>query len=123
MKTKNTTTTSNIQHDVGPPPDDYRLLPIVPDVTEILSEQVTYLRRNIVDGVYEDPQHYLDVSIDSSFIVFEVQFDFFIRFIFDFYVKILLLHYVTVFNNIYLVFKGKISMYVFMKMFVHLVHD
>jgi hypothetical protein len=60
LRTK-TTTTNNIQHDIGPPPDNYRLLPIVPDVTEILSEQRTYLRQNIVDGVYEDPQHYLDV--------------------------------------------------------------
>ncbi len=59
----NPTTTHDTQHDVGPPPDNYRDLPIVPDVREILSEQPTYLRQNIVDGVYEDPQHYLDVSI------------------------------------------------------------
>ena len=64
------TTTTHIQQDIGPPPDDYRLLPIVPDVTEILSEQKTYLRQNIVDGTFEDPQHYLDVSIDFSNFVF-----------------------------------------------------
>jgi hypothetical protein len=51
-----------IPYDVGPPPDDYQLLPIVPSVTEILSEEQSYLRRNIVDGVYEDARHYLDVS-------------------------------------------------------------
>lgn len=50
--------------DVGAPPDDYRLLPVVPDVSEILSEERVYLRKNIVNGVYEDAQHYLDVSID-----------------------------------------------------------
>lgn len=46
LKIKTTTTTNdNIQYDIGPPPDDYRLLPIVPDVGEILSEQKTYLRK------------------------------------------------------------------------------
>lgn len=49
---------------MGPPPDDYRRLPVVPDVREILSEQKTYLRKNIVDGVYESPQQYLDVNIN-----------------------------------------------------------
>lgn len=38
------------------------MLPIVPDVREILSEQRAYLRENIVNGVYQDPLHYLDVS-------------------------------------------------------------
>ncbi len=49
---------------MGPPPDDYRQLPIVPDVREILSEQKTYLRENIVDGIYDDSEHYLDVNIN-----------------------------------------------------------
>jgi hypothetical protein len=67
MKKKDSTTTittTTIQHDVGPPPDDYRQLPIVPDVKEMLSEQRTYLRENIVNGAYKDPEHYLDVSFD-----------------------------------------------------------
>ncbi len=62
--TTKTTTTTTIQNDIGPPPDDYRQLPIIPGVTEILSEQKTYLRKNIVDGVYTDPEQYLDVSVN-----------------------------------------------------------
>ena len=65
-KTAATTNKQNVAHDVGPPPDDYRLLPIIPDLAEILSEERVYLRQNIVNGVYEDARHYLDVSIDLS---------------------------------------------------------
>lgn len=61
-----TITTTTIQHDIGPPPDDYRQLPIVPSVEEILSEQGPYLRENIVNGTYKDPEHYLDVSLNES---------------------------------------------------------
>ncbi len=75
-KEKTTTNNNNIQYDVGPPPDDYRLLPIVPGVTEILSEQQTYLRKNIVDGVYEDPQQYLDVNTHLDF-YHSISFQFF----------------------------------------------
>ncbi|CAM4799643.1 unnamed protein product [Rotaria magnacalcarata] len=66
ITTKNTTdsTTTNqrsAEHNDDPPPDDYRQLQIVPDVNEILSEKKTYLRKNIINGVYESPQHYLDI--------------------------------------------------------------
>jgi hypothetical protein len=64
--TTTTATTTTSQRDVGLPPDDYRELAIVPDVQEILSEQRTYLRENIVSGAYQDPKHYLDVSFDES---------------------------------------------------------
>ena len=43
------------------PLNQYRRLPIVPSVMEILSEQRPYLRENIVDGSYENAEHYLDV--------------------------------------------------------------
>ncbi|CAF4369011.1 unnamed protein product [Rotaria sp. Silwood2] len=56
-KTSNTT----IQNNIGQPPDHYRQLPIIPDVMEILSEQRTYLRKNIVDGIYENAEQYLDI--------------------------------------------------------------
>ena len=70
-KQKLTTTTNKpTAHDVGPPPDDYRNLPIIPDVTEILSEKQAYLRPNIVDGVYDDPQQYLDVNIPTIFFIY-----------------------------------------------------
>lgn len=64
------------EQEIRPPPDDYRQLPIIPSVTEILSEQKTYLRQNIVDGVYNSPEHYLDVSqyIYELFIFFICKF-------------------------------------------------
>ncbi|CAF0725958.1 unnamed protein product [Adineta steineri] len=61
MPTTATNNNNNIEENIDPPPDDYRLLPIIPNVTEILSERKPYLRRNIINGVYEDPQHYLDI--------------------------------------------------------------
>lgn len=65
---------TTIHNSAGPPPDDYRHLPIIPNVNEILSEQKTYLRENIVDGVYESPEHYLDVrdSIDRTIFLIEI---------------------------------------------------
>ncbi|CAF2465989.1 unnamed protein product [Rotaria sp. Silwood2] len=68
-KTKNTTTNATLTtttnliefDDIKPPPDDYRQLQIVPGVIEILSDKKTYLRQNIVNGIYTDPQHYLDI--------------------------------------------------------------
>ena len=103
-----TTSTTVNEQETRPPPDDYRLLPIIPSVTEILSEERTYLRRNIVDGVYESPEHYLDVNYLLSLLLFIFYINF--RFIFVFYEKISLVHYVKVFNNIYPVNKEKISM-------------
>ena len=47
--------------DFWQPLNDIRQLPIVPSVMEILSEQRPYLRKNIVDGSYENPEQYLDV--------------------------------------------------------------
>ncbi|CAF0975352.1 unnamed protein product [Rotaria sordida] len=50
-----------IKYDINQPPENYRHLSIVPTVKEILSEQQTYLRKNIVDGVYENAEQYLDI--------------------------------------------------------------
>ncbi|CAF1207828.1 unnamed protein product [Adineta steineri] len=51
-----TDTTTAIQSS-----DAYRKLPIVPSLTEILSEQKPNLRGNIVNGTYESPEQYLDI--------------------------------------------------------------
>ena len=45
-----------------PPPDDYRQLDMIPEIQEILQNRKPYLRANIIDGIYDDPRHYLDVS-------------------------------------------------------------
>ncbi|CAF1167216.1 unnamed protein product [Rotaria sordida] len=52
---------TTMQNDIGQPPNDYRQLHIVPDLMELLSEQRQYLRKNIVDGVYENAEQYLDI--------------------------------------------------------------
>ena len=113
---------NTVQHDIGPPPDDYRQLPIVPDVREILSERRTYLRENIVNGLYEDPQHYLDVSVPltrkpalSSLI--RCLF----RSIFVFCARISLVHCVRGFNSTCLVKMARILTCVCTKMFAPMV--
>lgn len=52
-----------LDDEVRPPPDNFRLLNIIPSMNEILSPRPVYLRRNIVEqgGSYEDAQHYLDI--------------------------------------------------------------
>ncbi|CAF3694346.1 unnamed protein product [Rotaria sp. Silwood1] len=52
---------ATIQNDSNQPSDDYHQLSVVPNLTEILSEQRPYLRKNIVDGIYENAQQYLDI--------------------------------------------------------------
>ena len=106
---QSTTNTNIIEQDTVPPPDDYQLLPIVPDVREILSEQRTYLRRNIVDGAYEDSRHYLDVSIDNLPVGPEVTISMRRRFTFDCYAKTLLAPYVKAFNSTFRVQLERIS--------------
>jgi hypothetical protein len=49
--------------DLRPPPDNFRLLKIIPSMNEILSPEPVYLRQNIVEqgGSYENSNHYLDI--------------------------------------------------------------
>jgi len=49
--------------ELRPPPDDFRLLKLIPSMNEILSRDPVYLRQNIVEqgGSYENSNHYLDV--------------------------------------------------------------
>ncbi|KAG8185044.1 hypothetical protein JTE90_017065 [Oedothorax gibbosus] len=43
------------------PPEDYRLIPILPTAEDIL-QACTFLRPNVVKGNYRDAEHYLDVQ-------------------------------------------------------------
>ncbi|CAF2790891.1 unnamed protein product [Rotaria sp. Silwood2] len=49
--------------ELRPPPDNFRLLNIIPSMNEILSHEPVYLRQNIVErgGSYENSDHYLDI--------------------------------------------------------------
>lgn len=44
------------------PPDDFRKYPAVPLASELLTSTKPFLRPNIVEGAYEDLDHYLDVQ-------------------------------------------------------------
>ncbi|XP_022092111.1 NFX1-type zinc finger-containing protein 1-like [Acanthaster planci] len=46
----------------APPPNDFREIPIFPDVAEITTNAEAYLRANVVHGKYRDLNHYLDVQ-------------------------------------------------------------
>jgi hypothetical protein len=49
--------------ELQPPPDNFRLLKLIPSMNEILSRDPVYLRQNIVEqgGSYENSNHYLDI--------------------------------------------------------------
>ena len=47
---------------VGPPPDNFREMTIIPHRDDIFTEKKPYLRKNIVHGAYENLEHYLDVQ-------------------------------------------------------------
>ena len=44
------------------PPEDFRRLSVVPTQEDILSGERPFLRRNKIDGSYNDVEHYLDVQ-------------------------------------------------------------
>ena len=44
------------------PPGDFRRLSVVPTQGDILSGERPFLRRNKIDGSYNDVEHYLDVQ-------------------------------------------------------------
>ena len=44
------------------PPEDFRRLSVVPTQEDILSGERPFLRRNKIDGSYNDVDHYLDVQ-------------------------------------------------------------
>ncbi|KAJ7333532.1 NFX1-type zinc finger-containing protein 1 [Desmophyllum pertusum] len=44
------------------PPENFRYLSIVPTQADILSGERPFLRRNKIDGSYDDAEHYLDVQ-------------------------------------------------------------
>ena len=46
----------------GPPPEDFREIPICPSVKEVTTDQQPYLRKHIKQGRFDDPEHYLDVQ-------------------------------------------------------------
>ena len=44
------------------PPDDFRELPLLPETAEIKGHVQPFLRKNKVDGEYDDADHYLDTQ-------------------------------------------------------------
>ena len=49
-------------NDDANPSEDFRWLPVVPTQGDILSGERPFLRRNKIDGSYNDAEHYLDVQ-------------------------------------------------------------
>ena len=46
----------------GPPPEDFREIPIRPSVEEVASDWEPFLRKHIMKGRFDSPEHYLDVQ-------------------------------------------------------------
>ena len=53
---------SVVMNDAENPPDDFRSLSVVPTQADILTGERPFLRRNKVDGSYNNAEHYLDVQ-------------------------------------------------------------
>ena len=48
--------------DEPKPPDDFREISVYPTADDLEVDKVVFLRKNIVEGKYEDVSHYLDVQ-------------------------------------------------------------
>ena len=46
----------------GKPPNDFREIPVCPKVSEVVSDEKPFLRKHVIEGKYEDAEHYLDVQ-------------------------------------------------------------
>lgn len=44
------------------PPDDFRLISIIPSVREVLDNTRPFLRKNIIDRPFRDVEQYLDIQ-------------------------------------------------------------
>lgn len=56
------TFSNKIDYSNLPPPNDFTLLSIVPQLNDILFNNELYLRKNVTNGSYDDVNHYLDVQ-------------------------------------------------------------
>ena len=50
------------ENDNAAPPEDFRALSVIPTQEDILTGKRPFLRRNKIDGSYNDAEHYLDVQ-------------------------------------------------------------
>ncbi|RWR99588.1 NFX1-type zinc finger-containing protein 1-like protein, partial [Dinothrombium tinctorium] len=48
--------------EISKPPNDFRSISIIPTYDDIHSEEKPFLRKNLINGMYEDVDHYLDVQ-------------------------------------------------------------
>ncbi|XP_052747658.1 NFX1-type zinc finger-containing protein 1-like, partial [Galleria mellonella] len=59
-ETKNLNQANDNTNEEKEPPDDFRLVPIIPNRYHLM--RPPFLRPNIVDGAYKDVDHYLDIQ-------------------------------------------------------------
>lgn len=52
----------DLEEDEAKPPDDFRELSVHPTSDDFKTDKEVFLRKNIIDGKYEDADHYLDVQ-------------------------------------------------------------
>jgi hypothetical protein len=58
----NQTFNNTLSHDTIEPPNDFTQMNIVPTLVDIVTDQETFLRKNITKGAYKSVHHYLDVQ-------------------------------------------------------------
>ncbi|XP_064087988.1 NFX1-type zinc finger-containing protein 1-like isoform X2 [Macrobrachium nipponense] len=59
---RNSTSYRRGYHDHLQPPNDFREMPVMPTSSEINDPEKPFLRRNIIQGQYDNIDHYLDVQ-------------------------------------------------------------
>ena len=62
IQNANSKTFKNIDHPDLEPPNDFTEMTIVPTFADIITDQKTFLRKNITNGAYRNVHHYLDVQ-------------------------------------------------------------
>jgi hypothetical protein len=58
----NSKTFKNLDHADLEPPNDFTEMTIVPTFADIITDQKSFLRKNITNGAYQNVHHYLDVQ-------------------------------------------------------------
>ena len=62
IQKSNAKTFKNIDHADLEPPNDFTEMSIVPTFADIITDQKSFLRKNITNGAYKNVHHYLDVQ-------------------------------------------------------------
>jgi hypothetical protein len=62
FRTKSLLISTAALRDNEAPPEDFRQLSVIPTIQDVHPQGAVFLRRNKIDGKYDNAEHYLDVQ-------------------------------------------------------------